>query len=80
MQNKSIGRPISYLGGKTIGTIIVLAPALNEHEDYQRDKNNHLIWKCKCECGKLFSTTSDRLQRKKFPIKNCGGCNETGKL
>lgn len=42
--------------GKKFGLLTVI-------EETKERKNNHVVWKCKCECGNIINVSSDSLQR-----------------
>lgn len=38
----------------------------------KRSKNRTIIWKCRCDCGKIIEARTDHLMRKERPIQSCG--------
>lgn len=64
------------LSGKKFNRLTVLSFS-------HKDKNNHYIWNCKCDCGNVISTDIQNL--KKGGTKSCGclraeNCREIGHL
>ena len=52
--------------GKTFGLLTVI--------EYCGRKNNSLLWKCKCECGRLVFKTSNQLYNNKVYNLGCDVC------
>lgn len=56
------GPKLESLLGKRFGRLVVIAYAF-------RNKHNHIMWKCKCDCGNYIKTSSNNL---KGGTKSCG--------
>ena len=57
------------LTGLNVGRLHVLSPS-------KRDADGHVMWLCKCECGKTKEIASNSLTRKN-PVQSCGCMNKT---
>lgn len=67
--SKESRNSLDDLSGKKFGRITVLE--LDKTYRHEHNIKNHsAYWLCKCDCGKIFSTTRERLLNKK--IQSCG--------
>lgn len=62
--NKCVGK----FEGKRFGNIVVLEYA----GMYRFNKTNRSIWKCECDCGKVFYRTSRAITARELAHKSCG--------
>ena len=65
------------LTGKRFGKLVVLHL---EEERTSRDKNRngHIFWVCKCDCGSIITVCSNNLMAKKEPTISCGCAKSRG--
>ena len=59
-----MGRPAAKLNGKRIGRLTVI------EQTTERTGAGHVVWKCKCSCGKVVNVPSCDLSQSK--VLSCG--------
>lgn len=71
---KSCGGCSSYENfvGKKFDKLIVLKTAKDEFGNIKKSNCGHIIWECRCECGRKNEVSSGSLNAKR--IKSCGKC------
>lgn len=72
------GRPRNIKIGKRYGDVVVIELDTNKGEKKWNNGSSKIYWKCKCDCGTLFSVASQSLKDNGGGIKSCG-CSMKGR-
>lgn len=60
-----MSRPVVDLTGKRFGALLVLKPTGER-------RNNSVVWRCLCDCGKRTSVTHANLSKESGGTRSCG--------